>query len=141
MVHCWIFQCQHSIYFAVNMKGWPVVYDDCTYVLYSYCGYVLQAIKILCIEKSESYGTQMCEQPSTESSGSCIRGTECGCSMSPLFLKTFVCIPTSIYYLFSQCPMITEIFHNCLHLHHFRQRQSVVEYLLKKKFFFVANSY
>jgi len=74
MVHCWIFQNQHSMYFPVNMKGWPVVYDDGTYVLYSYCGYTLQAVKTLCIVKSESYGTQMCEQPSTESSGGCIRG-------------------------------------------------------------------
>ena len=46
-----------------------MVYDDGTYVLYSYCGYALQAVKILCIVKSESYGTQICEQPRTESSG------------------------------------------------------------------------
>lgn len=72
------------------MKGWLVVYDDGTYVFYSYCGDTLQAVKTLCTVKSESYNTQMCEQPSTEGSGGCIWGREYGCSMSSLFLKTFV---------------------------------------------------
>ena len=64
-----------------------------------------------------------------------MRGIECGCSMSPLFLKTFVCIPTSAYF-FSQSPMTTEIFHNHLYLHHFRQCQSVVQVLSEEKRFF-----
>jgi hypothetical protein len=137
IVHGWIFQNQHSMYFPVNMKGWPVVYDDGTYVLYSYCGYTLQAVQTLCIVKSESYGTQTCELSSTESSGGCIRGQECGWSVSSLF-----CIPTSVYYFFSQSPTITEIFHNRLHLHHCRQCHSVVQVLSEEKslFLFVANS-
>jgi len=53
------------------MKGWPVVYDDGNSVLYSYCGYAIQAVKRLYIVKSESYGTQMCKQSRTESSGGC----------------------------------------------------------------------
>jgi len=53
-------------------------------------------------------------------------------------LSKNICIPTSVYYFFSQSPIIMEIFHNRLHLHHCRQCHSVVQVFSEEKIFFIC---
>jgi hypothetical protein len=44
-----------------------------------------------------------------------MRGRERECNVSPLFLKTYVCVLTFSYHFFSRSPTITEVFHKYLH--------------------------
>jgi hypothetical protein len=70
------------------------------------------------IEISQRYGTPMREQPiireQCEWQGGQMGG-ECECSVSPLVIKTYVCVLTFSCHFFSRSPTITEAFHNHLH--------------------------
>ena len=46
-----------------------------------------------------------------------VRGRERGCSVWPVLLNTCVRVPSSLHHFSSQSPLITEVFHNYVHLH------------------------
>jgi hypothetical protein len=121
------------------------MYSECVFILKCFLAYITskgckKEIQIQYNKITNLIALGSMSSQAYDSRGGSRVGKECGCNVSSLFLKTYVCVLISPYYLCSWSLTTTVVFHKHLHLHQLKYYHSVVPGFTEEQYFCLASS-